>query len=168
MPDRVEGNFGPVSAELDVFDLPVVGELPAELQGSLFRNGPNPQFPTEHSGAHWFTGDGMLHVVRLADGAASYSNRWVRTPKFLTERAAGRALYCGYAGEVDLDAPASGLRGGVANTHVVFHAGRLLALEEQHLPMEIDRTTLETKGYRDWAGGLDGPFTAHPKVDPVI
>lgn len=167
MPDRIAGNFGPVSAELDAHNLPVTGELPPQLRGTLLRNGPNPQFPTDHPGAHWFTGDGMLHSVRLADGRAAYSNRWIRTPKFLAERAAGRSLYGGYTGGIDAYAPANSFMGGVANTHVVFHAGRLLALEEQHLPMEIDLATLDTIGYRNWAGALNGPFTAHPKIDPI-
>ena len=56
---------------------------------------------------------------------------------------------------------------GVANTHVVWHAGRLLALEEAHLPIEIEPGTLATRGPFDFGGGLKGPFTAHPKTDPV-
>ena len=33
--------------------------------------------------------------------------------------------------------------GGVANTNIIFHAGRLLALEEGHLPTEIEPGTLQ-------------------------
>ncbi len=62
-------NFAPVTVECDAADLPVRGALPAELNGTLFRNGPNPQFPEANS--HWFLGDGMLHVIRLGDGRAS-------------------------------------------------------------------------------------------------
>lgn len=166
MPDRLDGNFAPVTGERDVTGLAVSGRLPAALHGALLRNGPNPQFPSDHPGAHWFTGDGMLHAVRLADGRAAYSNRWVRTPKFLAEREAGRALYGGYAGRLDEAPAARDFRGGVANTHIVFHAGRLLALEEQHLPVEIEPATLQTRGFCDWGGALTGPFTAHPKLDP--
>lgn len=57
--------------------------------------------------------------------------------------------------------------GGVANTNIIFHAGRLLALEEAHLPTEIEPGTLKTRGYCNYGGGIAGPFTAHPKIDPV-
>ncbi len=56
---------------------------------------------------------------------------------------------------------------GVANTNVIWHGGKLLALEEAHLPTEIDPKTLETKGYVDYARRIAGPVTAHPKIDPV-
>ena len=45
--------------------------------------------------------------------------------------------------------------------------GKLLALEEAHLPTEIDPKTLATRGYVDYARGIAGPVTAHPKIDPV-
>ena len=167
MAARLDGNFAPITTETEAAGLAVTGELPADLHGALLRNGPNPQFPTDHPGAHWFTGDGMLHAVRISDGVASYGNRWLRTPKFLAERAAGRSLYAGYAGPTDPQTSARSFAGGVANTNIVWHGGRLLALEEQHLPLQIDPLTLETTGFCDFGGGLDGPFTAHPKIDPA-
>ena len=68
--------------------------MPRELNGTLYRNGPNPQF--EAPGAHWFVGDGMLHAFHLEQGRASYRNRWVRTPKWQAEHDAGRALFGGF------------------------------------------------------------------------
>jgi carotenoid cleavage dioxygenase len=142
-----------------------VGELPRELNGTLYRNGPNPQF--EAPGAHWFVGDGMLHAFHLENGRASYRNRWVRTPKWQAEHDTGRALFGGFGRKLP-DAPASVTPdGGVANTNIIFHAGRLLALEEGHLPTEIEPGTLKRTGYCDYNGGISGPFTAHPKIDPV-
>ena len=38
------GNFAPVRSEDDFKDLPVKGEIPRDLAGCLYRNGPNPQF----------------------------------------------------------------------------------------------------------------------------
>jgi carotenoid cleavage dioxygenase len=52
-----------------------------------------------------------------------------------------------------------------ANTHVVGHAGRILALEEGHWPYVLDGN-LETIGATDFGGRLKGPFTAHPKICP--
>ena len=54
---------------------------------------------------------------------------------------------------------------GVANTNIVWHAGKLLALEEGHQPFELDPRTLGSKGYLDYAGAAKR-FTAHPKIDP--
>ncbi len=108
----------------DAPHLKITGELPRELNGTLYRNGPNPQF--DAPGAHWFVGDGMLHAFHLENGRASYRNRWVRTPKWLGRaRRRPRAVRrlrpqaAGHAGRVTDD-------GGVANTNIIFHAGKLL------------------------------------------
>jgi carotenoid cleavage dioxygenase-like enzyme len=76
-------NLAPIPMECDAPHLNITGELPRELNGTLYRNGPNPQF--EAPGAHWFVGDGMLHAFHLENGRASYRNRWVRTPKWQAE-----------------------------------------------------------------------------------
>src|SRR6202790_4807913 len=154
-------NLAPIPMECDAPFLKVVGELPRELNGTLYRNGPNPQF--DAPGAHWFIGDGMLHAFHLENGRASYRNRWVRTPKWQAEHDAGRALFGGFGRKLP-DAPASTTQdGGVANTNIIFHAGRLLALEGGHMPTEIEPGTLATPGIWDYAGGTKGRFTAHPK-----
>jgi carotenoid cleavage dioxygenase-like enzyme len=157
-------NIAPIPFEADAPILKISGELPRELNGTLYRNGPNPQF--EAPGAHWFVGDGMLHAFHLENGRASYRNRWVRTPKWLAEHDAGRALFGGF-GRRMADAPPNLTDGGVANTNILFHAGRLLALEEAHLPTEIEPGTLATRGYCNYGGRIAGPFTAHPKIDPL-
>jgi carotenoid cleavage dioxygenase-like enzyme len=159
-------NFGPIDIEYDLTALEVTGELPIGLDGTLFRNGPNPQFmPLDPRQHHWFAGDGMIHAFTLRDGRASYRNRWVRTHKWNAENAAGHALprSFGQPQGPHSDIPDT----GVANTNIIFHAGRLLALEEAHLPFELDRTTLATRGVQDFGGVLEGPFTAHPKIDPA-
>jgi len=164
-PSAAISNQAPIPMECDAPFLKVVGELPRELNGTLYRNGPNPQF--DAPGAHWFVGDGMLHAFHLENGRASYRNRWVRTPKWQAEHDAGRALFGGFGRKLP-DVPASTIQdGGVANTNIIFHGGRLLALEEGHPPTEIEPGTLATRGYCNYGGSIAGPFTAHPKIDPV-
>ena len=97
----------------------------------------------------------MIHGVRIEGGrAAWYRNRWVRTDSF------------------DEDFPlynADGtrnLRASVANTHVVNHAGKTLALVESSLPYEITNE-LETLGAYDFGGKLVDSMTAHPKICPT-
>ena len=142
-------NRAPVTQERAMQAVPVRGRLPEGLRGTLFRNGPNPRRPAP--GAHWFVGDGMIHAFRISNAGVEYGNRWVRT-----------ASWAEAAGEGGTARPA-----GRANTNIVAHANRLLALEEQHLPVAIDPVSLATQGAVDFAGGLAaGPFTAHPKHDP--
>ena len=97
-------NLAPIPMECDAPFLKMTGELPRELNGTLYRNGPNPQF--DAPGAHWFVGDGMLHAFHLENGRASYRNRWVRTPKWQAEHDAGRALFGGFGRKLP-DAPAT-------------------------------------------------------------
>ncbi len=141
--------------------------MPAGLQGTLYRNGPNPQFP--QAGAHWFGGDGMLHAFQLEGGCASYRNRWIRTAHWKAERAAGRRLFNGFGQPQDAEPAAVDVADeGTGNTNIVWHAGRLLALEEGHLPIGIEPGTLATQGPFDFGGALaGGRFTAHPKTDPA-
>ena len=86
-------NIAPIPFEADTPFPKIIGELPRELNGTLYRNGPNPQFPSPT--AHWFVGDGMLQAFHLENGKASYRNRYIVSDGLLEERKAGRALYGG-------------------------------------------------------------------------
>ncbi|WP_234812318.1 carotenoid oxygenase family protein [Mycolicibacter longobardus] len=145
------GNYAPVPDELTAFDLPVDGSIPPELNGWYLRNGPNPRA----AGGHWCTGDGMVHGVRLENGrAAWYRNRWVRTESFEHPLPL-------------LNADGSrNLRSSVANTHVIRHAGKTLALMDFALPYEITND-LQTLGAYDFAGKLADSMAPHPKICPT-
>src|SRR6266446_3055558 len=151
LPFHLRGNYAPVANEVTAFDLSVQGAIPRELRGRYVRNGPNPK--TGQS-PHWFQGDGMLHGLALADGRARwYRNRWVRTRAFVDD-----ARWLGEDGTRDLTV-------GKANTHIIAHAGRLLALVETSFPTEVTRD-LETVGCVDFDGRLTMGMTAHPKICP--
>ena len=79
----LEGNFPKITK--------IQGEIPTELNGVLYRNGPNPQFPDDSK--HWFEGDGMLHAFTISNGNVSYSNRWIYTERFLHERKIGKVVF---------------------------------------------------------------------------
>jgi carotenoid cleavage dioxygenase len=161
------GNFAPVRDEVTVDNLKVLGKLPPELDGMYVRNGPNPQFPPRGA-YHWFDGDGMLHGVRLQAGKASYRNRYVQTAGWKEERQAGKALW---GSITELPDPQRLLEGhpfkNAANTALVWHHGRLLALWEGGEPTVLDAPELSTRGLETFGGRLKHPFTAHPKIDPV-
>lgn len=152
----LEGNFAPVTEEVTAFDLRVTGEIPRELSGRLLRIGPNPIGTPDPAKYHWFTGNGMVHGLRLENGrAAWYRNRWVADDGVTAFR-----------NQPKTPGPRHGMGVGVANTNVIGHAGRTWAIVEAGgLPVELS-DELETKTYSDFDGTLPGSFTAHPKVDP--
>jgi carotenoid cleavage dioxygenase len=152
----------PVRSE-DDFEMKVVSRIPDALAGAYYRNGPNPQFDPQGMYLSIF-GDGMIHGFFLEPnkdgGRARYRNRWVRTPRWLAENKAGRPLF-GFPGAPS-DPSVSDVPRGTANTHIVHHAGKLMALQEQSEPFEIDPEGLERGGFMN----TGGKFTAHPKMDP--
>jgi carotenoid cleavage oxygenase len=150
------GNFAPVQHEVTQANLTVIGSLPLELNGRFLRNGPNPVQAPEPSTYHWFTGDGMVHGIRLGDGKAEwYRNRWVRSEEV------SRAL-----GEEPRPGPVHEGMDFAANTNVIGHAGRIFAIVEAGgRPYELT-DELETIGPCDFDGTLAGGYTAHPKRDP--
>jgi len=164
----LKGNFAPVTEQRTIDGLRVTGTLPKDLEGMFVRNGPNPQFPPKGK-YHWFDGDGMLHGVYLAGGKASYRNRYIETDGLKRERRAGKALWTGLAEPIDINQLFAGRQPlkNAANTALVWHDGRLLALWEGDRPYEIRVPDLTTKGIETFENRLRHPFTAHPKIDPV-
>jgi carotenoid cleavage dioxygenase-like enzyme len=158
--------FEPIRIECDCEDLMVEGTIPEELNGSLYRIGPNPQF-APRGPYNPLLADGMIHAFHIRDGRVAYRNRWVRTKQWQSEHAAGRSLFGTSGSPRDADPDVAGLQtDGVANTSLVWHGRRLLALEEGHAPIQIDPVTLETLGQWTFNGALPGNMTAHPKIDP--
>ncbi|HEY5647645.1 MAG TPA: carotenoid oxygenase family protein [Pseudomonadales bacterium] len=149
----LDGNFGPVASEVTATDLPVIGNLPPELSGRYLRNGPNPLGHVDLATHHWFSGEGMVHGVRLAEGRAQwYRNRYVRSQAIV---------------EALGEDPAGRVFAGSANTHVVSLAGRTFAIVEAGSPPVELTYELDTVGANNFFGTLpDMAFTAHPKVDP--
>jgi carotenoid cleavage dioxygenase-like enzyme len=153
----LSGNFAPVETEVTASNLTVIGSLPPELNGRFLRNGPNPVVAPDPSTYHWFTGDGMVHGIRLKEGRAEwYRNRWVRSGEV------SEAL-----GEAPRPGPVHDGMDFASNTNVIGHAGRTFALVEAGArPYELDHE-LETVGPCDFGGTLSGGYTAHPKRDPL-
>lgn len=164
-PHFFTGNFAPIHEEHDLPVLAVSGDIPKELSGALYRVGPNPQHAPRDNNYHWFTGDGMVHAFYIEAGQVSYRNRWARTPKWTLEHQAGQALFGSFGNPATSDPAALGKNSGTANTNVVWHGGRLFALEESHQPFELDSHTLASRGHQSFGGRLTTRCTAHPKVD---
>lgn len=154
----LQDNFAPVTEELTAVDLTVTGTLPDHLDGRYLRIGPNPIHEQgEHF--HWFLGEGMVHGVHLRDGRAQwYRNRWVRSADVAAT----------------LGEPVRGTPGSAdfaANTNVLEHAGRTLALVEGGSPPYELTHDLDTVGPCDFGGTLPSRpgrpgYSAHPHEDP--
>ena len=143
----------------------VSGRLPAGLAGVLWRNGPAEHERFGRRYRHWFDGDGMVQAYAFADGRATHRARILDTPKRRRETRAGRRILPGFAtpGSAALRAPDDM---NVANTAMLAHAGRLMALWEGGSALEVDRETLAAGEFVAWRPDLAGlPFSAHPKLE---
>ncbi|CAK9212803.1 unnamed protein product [Sphagnum troendelagicum] len=181
----LNGSFEPVAHETSpVSNLPVSGSIPECLNGQFMQVVPNPRF-SPVADYHWFDGDGVLHGLNIKNGKATYMARFVRTSKLQQEEYYGAAKFLKIGDMV-------GIKGilffllhllriklgvldishgvGTANTALVYHNRKLLALYEGDKPYAIrvlEDGDLETIGQEDYGGKLTNNFTAHPKIDPV-
>uniref|UniRef100_A0A2N9I0T9 carotenoid 9,10-dioxygenase n=1 Tax=Fagus sylvatica TaxID=28930 RepID=A0A2N9I0T9_FAGSY len=180
----LSGTFTPVSDETPpTTNLLLKGHLPDCLNGEFVRVGPNPKF-TPVAGYHWFDGDGMVHGLRIKDGKATYVSRYVRTSRLKQEEYFGGAKFMkigdlkGLFGlfmlsmqmlRAKLNVLDVSYGTGTGNTALVYHHGKLLALQEIDKPYALqvlEDGDLQTLGMLDYDNRLTHSFTAHPKVDP--
>lgn len=153
----LSGAFEPVFDERDDADLKVEGEIPRGLRGVFMRNGPNPRYKPDDHYAYPFDGTGMVHAIYIENGRARYRNRWVMTKEMQQEREAGHRIFnSSFSAAPHAD---------LANTNIIHHAGRYLALYEAGVPYELDHD-LNTLGLFNYDGKLPGVMSAHPKFDP--
>jgi all-trans-8'-apo-beta-carotenal 15,15'-oxygenase len=171
-----------VEQEYQHFELQFDARLPADLQGTIFRNG-NGRFV--HQGVrydHLFDGDGMVTKFTFRDGRAYYSNRYVQTDEWQAEEAAGKMLYRSFGTNLPGGIWSNALKTqfkNASNTSVIWHGGKLLSLWEGGWPHELDPVSLETKGRFHYNGYLKNSFSkvdalifpelafsAHPKIHP--
>nr|AAT68189.1 carotenoid cleavage dioxygenase 1 [Petunia x hybrida]WRM38006.1 carotenoid cleavage dioxygenase 1 [synthetic construct] len=180
----LSGNFAPTDETPPLNDLPIKGHLPECLNGEFVRVGPNPKFAPV-AGYHWFDGDGMIHGLRIKDGKATYVSRYVRTSRLKQEEFFEGAKFMkigdlkGLFGlftvymqmlRAKLKILDTSYGNGTANTALVYHHGKLLALSEADKPYALkvlEDGDLQTLGMLDYDKRLLHSFTAHPKVDPV-
>ncbi|KAL0479232.1 hypothetical protein AKO1_008050, partial [Acrasis kona] len=182
----VDNNYGPIQDELTDAILQINGAIPEDLPDGIYiRNGSNPQFKPRGK-YHFFDGDGHIHSVTITtkDGSdklreAKYTNRYVRTDKYLVEKKTGHSVAYGINDFTNffkyLDYGYQKLVFGVdhipdhnsANTSLIYFAGRCLATFEGSLPYSVQLPSLKTIRLEDFNNTYhSGGFTAHPKIDP--
>jgi all-trans-8'-apo-beta-carotenal 15,15'-oxygenase len=160
--------------EFDYWIDQVEGEIPADLNGTLFRNGPGLLDIGGHPVRHPFDGDGMISAIAFRNGRAFYRNRYVKTEGYVAEQTAGKPLFRGVFGT---QKPGGWLANAldlklknIANTNILYWGDRLLALWEAAHPHRLDPHTLDTQGLDNLDGLLaeGDAFSAHPRIDPDV
>ena len=161
--------FESLEPETRVESVPVRGELPAWLTGSLIRTGPAKWEVGGRSMNHWFDGYAMLHRFGIADGEVSYANRFLQTKAYRAAKESGEIAYSEFATD-----PCRSLFGRVfsifnpklsdnANVNLTRLGERFVSMTETPIPVEFDAETLETVGVAyDTPGMLT---TAHPHLE---
>lgn len=188
VPESQRGPFTPMRYEATIEDCLVEGDLPPDLYGGFYRNGPTWRRPQKQGCETAYTMDGMIQGLVFREGRVEFRNRWVRTPKYLAEERAGRSLFAYTDGEfgdwrawglgdVVRDEHTTGIPQGTNAINAMPFSGEVLALGEVGgPPIALDPITLETRGVVGWADQLspglhepacsgDGAFGPHPKWD---
>ncbi len=147
------------------------GAWPADLRGTLFRNGPG-LFERNGIRKRMVTdGDGMIRAYDIADGVVSFRSKFVRTTKFREEEAASRYKYATWS----TPAPGGfwrniggGRRRSQAEATVIVRHGKLLAFDEVGLPWALDPLSLRTTSRYQIGAPSDRPaFKTRTKLDPI-
>ena len=164
--------FTTLEQESVIDELPVSGELPPWLAGSLLRTGPARFEVGPRQMRHWFDGLAMLHRFTIEGGGVSYGGRYLEGRSYRAAQEQRRDLLRGVRHRsvpLDLQARAEPVppRGALtdnANVNVTRLGERFIAMTETPMPVQFDPHTLDTAGVLPFAtpGELT---TAHPHLD---
>lgn len=164
--------FRSLDTELSDHELPVEGEVPAWLSGTLLRNGPGKFEGDGTRLRHWFDGLAMLRKYEFDDGAVTYSNRFLRTGAY-EDATAGRPTGQFATGKSGLGKLLGWLKRlgppeptDNANVHLARLDGEYVAQTEVPRWVGFDRN-LDTSGPFAFDDSLDvDMITAHLVADP--
>lgn len=160
------------SPEVALDDVPVQGELPRWLTGSLLRNGPGTFQVGSQRYRHWFDGLAMLHRFTINEGRVSYANRFLETESYRAARDEGRIAYPEFATDPCRSMFARAMAvfdpqvTDSAKVNIARVAEHYLALAETPIQVEFDPETLRTVGVTGWDTSTFGRMTTvHPHLD---
>jgi carotenoid cleavage dioxygenase-like enzyme len=163
--------FQSLDEETRIASVPVTGEVPGWLSGSLVRVTPALMDGAGKTVNHWFDGAAMLNAFGFGDGSVSYASRFLDTD--YRAKAADGEFDFGFATD-----PCRSLfkrvmsirevdRFDNANVNLQELGDRYIAMTETPLPVEFDPRTLATLGKPQWTGkaAAGQVTTAHPHYD---
>lgn len=161
-------------AEIVVDDIPVQGEIPDWLTGSLLRIGPGKFEAGKQELKHWFDGYAMVHRFAFHQGKVGYANAYLKTRAYEAARE-GKMAYREFATD-----PCRNLfqkffsafsRDEIpysdnANVSIARIGGEFVAMTETPMPVFFDPVTLDTLKIDPPNDDVDGQLTtAHPHHD---
>lgn len=174
MTGQFVGGFATQTQEITCERLPVQGEVPVWLAGTLLRNGPAQFEVGERRFNHWFDGLAMLHSFTFTQGNVAYANRFLQSLAYLKARDTGKISYTEFATDPcrsifkRVTSVFNESAGANANVNISKMGKDFVALTETPLPVEFDPKTLSTVGiiqYNDMIAGQQ--CTPHPHYDPL-
>ena len=162
--------FEPASEELDRVRLPVEGDLPDWLSGTLIRNGPGRFRVGNRPLNHWFDGFSLLRRFGIRDGTVVYSNRFLRSEAYEHAREHGELGFREFA-----TGPETGLFNRLkrllspqftdnACVDIEVRNGEFVATTESPRAVSFDPETLATRGHHEQER-LGTTTTVHPHYD---
>lgn len=160
--------YSSLEQEIVLDRLPVSGNIPAWLEGSLLRNGPAKFEVGEQSYRHWFDGFSMLHRFTFQQGQVSYANRFLRSDSYVDsmreQHLSGSAFGTTDPCKAIFKKTQSALIN--ANVSVDQMVGEFVAMTEAPVPVRFDPHTLDTLGVFEYDDRLTGHHgCAHPHHD---
>jgi len=167
-----ELGFGQTPQEISVDNLPIQGQIPDWLHGTLLRNGPGTFQVGQQQYRHWFDGLAMLHKFSFAGGRVSYANKYLESRAYDEAMASNRIAYSEFATD-----PCRSLFQRVssvftpkvtdsAKVSIAKIADRFMALAETPIQVEFDPETLKSVGVFNYEEQLNGQMTTvHPHFD---
>ncbi len=169
-----------LNQEIVLDHLPIQGQLPLWLEGTLIRNGPAKfHFGTQMI-SHWFDGLAMLHAFTIGQGTISYRNKFLRSNAYQDAMEHQDLRFMGFAQD-----PCCSIFKRLfayfipsitptliqnANVNVMRIAEHHIALTEPPLPVRFDTNTLKTLGVLDYQDALEKQDcfeSAHPHFDQL-
>jgi beta,beta-carotene 9',10'-dioxygenase len=164
--------FTSLEEETAIDSLPVTGDVPAWLTGSLVRVTPAKLEVGGRRLNHWFDGLAMLNRFGFGNGSVSYKNRFIDSVAYRDSKE-GEWRHGGFATD-----PCRSIFKRVQsifspdftdnpNVNLTRIGERYIAMTETPLPIEFDPETLDTVGRLKYEDGLKAHVTtAHPHHDP--
>ena len=153
-------------------DLRIEGNLPKEINGTFYQNGPGLFEREDDRYSHAFDCDGLMRAIKIQDGCAKGAAKIIESAGLLAERQAGKTLMSGiettcYGLKPSFNRIKAFATGKVdtknnANTSMMVWQDRLLALYEASPITELNPQTLESMGETTLGGVIKSAFTAHP------
>lgn len=165
----------PVKGEIE-------GEIPAWLEGSLYRDGPGVLNIGDTWYHHVFDGMAVLHKFSIKDGEATYTSRILESDAYMKNSAANRIVVDEFGTRAYPDPCKTILQKFMSRfsgpsldnmtdncaVNVCFYGDQLFAMTETNTIRRVDPETLKTVGDKTKISDYVAVnmATAHPHVDP--